>query len=252
MRPTPTIRPHLQGFRTASTFGSLLFCASLCILLLCHAAPASGDQDYMTITFDDKAIDQPIGTGGPANGEPSSIDESLSAIVRSTPFSTPCLEIGNTGNMNFDLAAPVTGGIVAVITDIWFYQNVTCQYYVSLRNSSNQVIDSIFFWGNGIGQIAAYDFVVDNVTYPTGRPTPILMVVDLDARTWSVWIDEVQWVNGQPLFEQISDFKRVLVSAGGSCPEGNRCSIDQIRILDRVPPVPVETLSWGGLRALYR
>ena len=252
MRPTQTVLRSLQACWTARTVGFVLAFGSLCVLLLCLPAPAAGDQDYMTITFDDKAIDQPIGTGGPANGEPSSIDESLSAIVRSSPFSTPCLEIANTGNMNFDLAAPVTGGIVAVITDIWFYQDVSCQYSVALRNSSNQAIASIFFWANGVGEIAAYDFIVDNVTYPTGRPTPILMVVDLDARTWSVWIDEVQWVNGQPLFEEISDFKRVLVGAGGGCPEGNRCSIDQIRILDRVPEVPVKATSWGTLRALYR
>jgi hypothetical protein len=78
------------------------------------------------------------------------------------------------------------------------------------------------------------------------------MAVDLDSRTWSVWIDEVPWAAEEPLFEQIDDFERVHVSAGYGCAEGNRISIDQIRVLDRIPPVATRSTSWGTLRALYR
>jgi hypothetical protein len=210
----------------------------------------------MIVTFDDKTIDEPIGTGGPANGEPSWIDDEIEAIVRSTPFDTPSLEINNLttiGNMGFELPALVNEGIVAVITDLWFYEDSDCWYTFGLYDSYGQPIAQIFFETNGLARITDTNgIVIEDVPYATGLPVPVLMAIDLETRSYSVWIDEVQRVVDRPLGASILDFQRVKVSAGYNCSDGNRFSIDQIRILGRVPPVPVETLSWGRLRALYR
>ncbi len=255
MRPTLPISHPLQAPNLARLFVFVLLFAGICTLSLCAPEAVYGNQEYMTVTFDDKALDQTIGTGGPANGEPSWIDEGLGATVRSTPFGTPCLEFRNltgSGDMGFDLDTPITEGIIALVSDLWFYEESDWAYSLKLRNSYNQQIATIWFQAAGVAKITAMDLEVGDVPYATGRPIPILVVIDLDARTWSVWIDEVQWVDGQPLFEQIEDFQRVIVTAGSGTSEGNRCSIDQIRILDFIPEVPVKTTSWGRLRALYR
>ena len=62
----------------------------------------------------------------------------------------------------------------------------------------------------------------------------------------------MRWVNGQPLHEQITDLRRVMIGAAWGSSDENRVSIDQIRIIDRLPPVPVEPVSWGMVKGLYR
>lgn len=256
MWPTQNADRSLQDPRTARTHRIMVFLGCLCALLLCLPAVGFGNGEYMTVTFDDKAIDQPIGTGGPSNGEPSWIDDGFGAMVRSTPFATPCLEFSNltgSGDMGFDLASPINGGVVAVVADLWLYDGTHGTVALYLRNSSNQQIATIWFMSSSIAKITALGSdEISGITYATGRPLPVLMIVDFDARTWSVWIDQVQWVNAAPLHEQIHDFERVMLGAGWSTSEGNHCALDQIRILDYVPEVPVTTTSWGKVRALYR
>lgn len=43
--------------------------------------------------FDDKPLNQPIGTGGPAVGEPTSVASAIEAVVRQDGFATPSLTI---------------------------------------------------------------------------------------------------------------------------------------------------------------
>jgi hypothetical protein len=235
--------------------GSCRFVAGLCTLLLLPiVATAEGDV-YMTATFDDKAIDEPIGTGGPAVGEPSLL-ENLTAVVRATPFATPCLEISNVtgiGRAKFVLPAAVSEGVVALVTDFWSYEESACENSLVLFNAIGQVVFRLDLAPDRTFQVWDMDgYAVEDVPYATGRPLPVLAVIDLDARTYSLWVDEVQQVSDRPLFSQITDFQRVDLVANYSCPQGNRLSIDQIRILSWAPPVPVEEVSWGRLRAMFR
>jgi hypothetical protein len=256
MWPTQDVERSLQDSRTERARGFVLLLAGLCAMLVCLPAVAFGNQEYMTVTFDDKAIDQPIGTGGPSNGEPSWIEDGFGGIVRSTPFATPCLELSNltgSGEMGFDLASPVNSGVIAVVADLWLYEGTHGTVALYLRNSSNQQIATIWFMIGGVAKITALGSdEISGIPYATGRPLPVLMIVDFNARTWSVWIDQVQWANALPLHAQIHDFNRVMFGAGWSTSEGNHCALDQIRILDYVPEVPVKATSWGKVRALYR
>ena len=43
-----------------------------------------------------------------------------------------------------------------------------------------------------------------------------------------------------------------MVGAGWGSSDENRVSIDRIRIIDRIPPVPVEPVTWNMVKALYR
>jgi len=242
--------------RTTRRFRSLLLAAGVCMLVWCPLSPTRADQSYVTATFDDKTVDQPIGTGGPALGEPTWVDAEIEAIVRATPFETLCLEVRNLtggGNLGFELGGPISEGIVAIIIDLWFYEGTVCNYWLDSYNSSWQQLTKISFNSDGTFYIVdPAGRATEDMPCPTGRALPVLMVFNLDAGTYSVWVDEVQQVNDRPLSVTIYDFQRIMVAAGWDCPEGNRFSMDQIRIIDREPQVPVETPTWGSLRALFR
>jgi hypothetical protein len=229
--------------------------AGLCTLLLLPIVAAAEGDVYMTATFDDKAIDEPIGTGGPAVGEPSLL-ENLTAVVRDTPFATPCLEISGVtgyGRARFVLPAAVSEGVVAVITDFWSYEESSCENSLVLFNAFGQVAFRLDLGPDRTFRVWDMDGnVVEDIPYAMGRPLPVLAVIDLDARTYSLWVDEVQQVSDRPLHSQITDFQSIELAANFSCPQGNRFSIDQVRILSWAPPVPVEDISWGRLRAMFR
>ena len=242
--------------RLGCSLKCLLSAVIICMLFWFLPSPAPGDQSYLTATFDDKTVDQPIGTGGASVGEPVAVQEQAEAIVRSEPFETPCLEFRNVsaaGNVFFELDNPVTEGIVAVIIDLWFYEDSGCNYWLDLYNSSWYNLTKIGFDYDHtfyINDPAGY--AVTDVPHAFGRPLPILMVFNLDAGTYSVWIDEVQQVNERALSVALYDFKHLVVGSGWDCSGANRLSIDQIRIIDHEPQVPVEVPTWGSLRALFR
>lgn len=229
--------------------------AGLCALVLLPSVSAADGEIYMTATFDDKVIDEPIGTGGPAVGEPSSVTN-MTAVVRATPFATPCLEFCNTatyGRARFDLPGVISEGIVALVADVWVHEEVPCQATLILHNDYNQIMTELWLRSDRTLQVWDLNgYVVEDTPYLAGQPLPILFVVDLDADTYSIWVDEEQIVTDRPLHAQIRDFESFELTTSNDCAPGNRFSIDQIRILSWAPPVPAEGLSWGRLRAMFR
>jgi len=230
--------------------------AAVCLLFWSLPSPAPGGQSYLSATFNDKTIDKPIGTGGPALGEPNWVDEEIEAIVRATPFETPSLEIRNltsAGNMGFELDDAVSEGIVAVIIDLWLYKDNPCTTWLDLYNSGWNLLAKVEFESNNTFSIHDADgVVVSGAPFAAGRPLPLLMVLDFDADTYSIWIDAVQQVSERFLNITSPNFRRIIFYAGWDCPEGNHFSIDQVRIIDHEPQVPVEVPTWGRLRALFR
>jgi hypothetical protein len=254
MRPTSISCVSTFNSRFTSRTWLLIF-ATACVCILGMPVPVHAEEAYMNVTFDDKTIDAPIGTGGPAVGEPSSVDQYVTAVVRATPFATPCLEISNTsliGNVEFQLPSNVSEGIMTIITDLWLYPDSGCDYDVAIRNGFNQVLSKITFSASGTASIwDMTGYAAQDIPYATGRAIQVGVVVDLFGRTYSTFIDTVKQVDSRPLHDQITDVRGVRFSAGYGCPEGNRLSVDDVRMLD-YDPVPAWTTSWGKLKAIYR
>jgi ethanolamine ammonia-lyase large subunit len=76
--------------------------------------------------------------------------------------------------------------------------------------------------------------------------------MDFDADTYSVWIDEVQWVADRPMTVSGSNFNIIQIGSGSDCAAENHFSIDQIRVVDTLPQIPTQRTSWGNVRALFR
>jgi hypothetical protein len=223
------------------------------------AGVALADQTYMSVTFDDKPVDQPLGTGGTAVGEATSCDSQIEAIVRATPFDTRSLEIHNTDleanrNIYFGLPdAPVSSGLAVVIADLWFYQTgLGWTPYIEFYDSGWSDLLGIYLMSDGTIRIIDSEIAATVPSYPTGRSLPILVAMDFDADTYSVWIDEVQWVADRPMTVSGSNFNIIQIGSGSDCAAENHFSIDQIRVVDTLPQIPTQRTSWGNVRALFR
>ena len=229
------------------------------LLLGCVVGAALANQTYMEITFDDKAIDQPIGEGGMTVGEPDFVDSRIEAIVRSSPFATPSLEIHSTvstGNPTiwFNYAGSgITSGLVVIIMDLWLYgSGPGWESYWTIYTPNFQNLMEFRFLSDGRIHIdgAGTDAYVPS--YPIGRSFPVLIALDMDTDTFSVWMDETQYVENQPLRLEDREFGAIWFAAGASIADENRVFIDQIRVIDWMSEVPIVETTWGRVRALYR
>jgi hypothetical protein len=228
------------------------------LLLIPALSPCVAQQTYMECTFDDKTIDQPIGTGGATLGEPVWVDASIQATVRSAPFPTPSLELHNTvdepANLGFELAgAQVTAGLVVVSVDLWLQQTGPgWEYTVELYPIAWQRLVFIFVSEDGRIQLidnAGEAAVVDPC--PTGRMLPIVVAMDLDADTYSAWIDEIELVSDRALPNAALGFFRILVKTYRNYGQPSRLSIDRIAVTDYLPDVATVPTTWGRIRTLY-
>ncbi|MFH1144811.1 MAG: hypothetical protein V1774_09735 [Candidatus Eisenbacteria bacterium] len=219
----------------------------------------SATSEYLSATFNDKTIDEPIGTNGPAYGEPDWKHDHIAAIVRATPFTTPCLEISNTspdegGTIAFSLVgAPITDGVVAVIVDLWFDEIAEGRSYTLWVRTPDSMHDYLILQFQDDGLIRVNDAVGfgGNFPYAAGRPFPILIGYDMTAGTYSLWLD------GAVAFTD-RDFSLAAAGIGvvqlatwtGGIPEA-RLWVDQIRVVDFLPPVAAGETSWGQVKALF-
>ncbi len=230
------------------------------ILCLAYALPTFADQTLMEATFDDKAIDQPIGTGGAIVGEPDYVTPEIEAIVRSAPFGTPCLEIHNThATLNrsvwFSLpGASISSGLVVIILDIWLTgSGPGWEPYCEIYNENNQALTYFRFQADGTIAVGSGDGPIYVPSFPVGRHLPVLFAIDMDADTYSAWFDAIECVTDAPLERAGSDLKKIWFLTGSNCDPDNRYSIDKIRVIDWMPDdIAVEPVSWGQIRALYR
>ncbi|MBM3287361.1 MAG: hypothetical protein FJY88_08445 [Candidatus Eisenbacteria bacterium] len=234
------------------------FALPLCMVVVPWASRA--DQTYLSVTFDDKEIDAPLGTGGTAIGEATWIGDKVDAIVRSTPFPTPCLEVHDTDvpyphNLGFELpTASVSTGLVVIIMDLWYEQvGESCQPYIELYPAQWQALLRIRPQNDGT--ITLTDLsgtAAEGIPCPTGRPLPILVAFDMDAGTYSAWLDGSQVVADRAHGNPNRNFYRVLINTSSGTDPDCRFWIDQIRVIDWMPSVPTRATTWGTLRALFR
>jgi hypothetical protein len=104
-----------------------VFLIALVLLVVPGVVPAVEVFTLLDADFDDKTVDEAIGTTGPDAGEPIEVDSHLSAIVRDTPFATRSLEIariidesGSWVSFEFVGSASVDVGNVEMSVDVIF------------------------------------------------------------------------------------------------------------------------------------
>lgn len=150
--------------------------------------------------FNDNLIDEPIGTGGPDFGEPTSLATlALTATVRAGPTGSPSLHIADVddyygGAVRFELFdnVEVTAGVVTMECELWF--DSVDFYYVAVREQGMSTASFLSLYFNSYGGISFADTNPGEQvgSYGAGRVVSLRLVFRVSAGTYDVWVDDTR------------------------------------------------------------
>jgi hypothetical protein len=232
------------------------------VLVTCASRPAGAGQDYLQANFNDKTIDEQIGTGGPTLGEPVSVNfGNIDAIVDDTPFATPCLALfdlsdccGGEARFEFLDEAEIGAGPLVVSAQVWIPNYLEAGYTLGLRErgtAAHTFVDLHFASNGSIGCSDAGGFVGEIAPYLTGQIISVRVVLDMTAGTYDVWIDDVLWVDDQPHDVVGVAVGALVLTCMHDAGIGDFFYVDNLFVGD-YDPTPTTPASWGSVKGLYR
>lgn len=235
------------------------------IALILLAGTSMAEQVYLEANFNDKMIDDPIGTGGADLGEPVDVDtDHLSAIVRDGPMGSPSLEIADagdftTGYVDFEFIGnqEITTGLVYIAADLWFdtaLDGEEAKVRVYEQGSRSNRFTEMGFQTDG--DVWLHYGASSNAgiigTFTTGEPFRVIQEFDMDAGTFSVWLD------GELVLEDLvhgvtgDGVGSVIFGVHYDEDTDGHYYVDAIKVADTFEAIPVEEQSWGRIKAGYR
>lgn len=234
-----------------------------CLSLGISVSTGIAEQTYLVATFNDKTADVPIGTGGAAVGEPISVDPLITAFVRSAPFPSRSLEIQDNdtfsaGSLRFEFlnGVEVSSGLVVILADLYFFEfSEGWQFTLYVREaqfSSESFLTARFLLDGNITANDKNSSLGVIGSYQTGQPLSVILAYNMDAGTYDIYLDGVQVVADEPHGVTDRGIGSVLFGCDSDADLAGKFAIDQIRVLDYLPPVAVEPATWGRIKALYR
>ncbi|MBM3286851.1 MAG: T9SS type A sorting domain-containing protein [Candidatus Eisenbacteria bacterium] len=153
---------------------------------------------HLRANFNYKPIDMPVGVGGPEVGEPVFVSPIvITAMIRDEPTYTPSLEICDIDEyaaghalFGFLYDAEVLSGVLVIAAELRF--GVVDEYWFSVREhggAAEEFTDLFFSSSALIGLVDGSGHVEWLCPYVSGRSIPIMIIHNLDAGTFDVWID---------------------------------------------------------------
>jgi len=237
------------------THGSRLLAAAA--LLALAAAPAAAET-LLSADFTGLTPGQPLGSGGPAVGEPVSISNCV-ATVRDAPFPSTCLEIDDetafgTGGATFEFLddAEVTAGGVEISAKFWFAEDN--RYYFYVRENGGAASSFLTMYLQEGGAIVANDQVGSLGVvgqFTTGRVYELRLVFDQDARTYDLWWDGTRTVSDRAHGVADRGVGSVLMGIDHDSDLGGLLYVDDL-LVQSGPVTAAEDGSWSGIKAAWR
>jgi hypothetical protein len=237
--------------RTARVVLLGLFCVGL------THGPALPDTLYLEATFDDKTPDQPIGLGGADVGEPFEVYAEVTAIVRTGPMPTPCLEIADASTefagsalFRFLGDAEITDGIVTISAEFWFPAFDEFYFHVTDEGQPNRSLAAINFEADGTVEL--YDLGTPEVvgTYELDGVFLLTLTFDMDAGTFDLEL------GGEPVFAdrphgvESAAVERLAFGVSSDPDQDGLFYVDTISV--RGTPTPAAKTTWGRIKGLLR
>jgi hypothetical protein len=233
-------------------------------ILVCLIGPpaAHAQTTLLMADFDAKPIDAPIGTGGAAVGEPVYVSVAIEAVVRDTPLPTPCLEIADrddyyAGHVDFEFLddAEIYAGHLTMSCNLWFAADPSGEgYTVMFRERGSAAFNFLTLNFAGNGEVWCYDTDSHSpvlAVYETGRPVLLTVSFDMDAGTYTIWLDEVGIVWDESFGIVGSGIGSVLIGCTNDANLVGTLYVDDILVTDEAPvsavgprkPAPPATLA---------
>lgn len=175
------------------------------LILACWSMAASAQVTLLAADFNDKALDQPIGTGGAVVGEPAQIESTLSAIVRNDVMPGKSLAIDwlnhgtSAGSVRFQWIDGIEVSHGQVTIAFTLTPSAGGGYHAYLRESelSRQGFGTLRFTSSGTvwSDDKAGSILLNGITWSPNESYLVEWVHDLDAATHDLSI------NGTPYFQ---------------------------------------------------
>ena len=156
--------------------------------------------------FNDQALDEQIGTGGAAAGQPLSLDAALIAEVRNGLFPTPALALEQTTNLTASSALfelldfrEITQGELRISVRV-LPPAVNDSFSVSFRErgSSAERFGGLNFLANGDIQTSDQNGLLVFATYSPGVEQQFEYRFHMDSRTYDIYVDRMLKVANRP------------------------------------------------------
>jgi hypothetical protein len=221
--------------------------AAIALLALLPMSATAGESVLLDAHFDDKAPDQPIGTGGAAVGEPVSVDSQLNAIVRREPGSDDNQELelsvgpidpALSARFGFLDSAEILDGVVSIRGEVILDGADTfsiANIYVRERVTSASAFANLRLRNSGTLSLSGSG--IDEQNWPNqvlleGR-NEIELQFDMDAGRYWLWFNDQQMGPPEGYAHGISTrgIGAVVVGLAGSIFDPRRIRLDSLQVV---------------------
>jgi len=238
------------------------FLLAVIMLMPCTLLANSG-MVFLEANFDDKPIDEPIGTGGPVFGEPVSVGWAIKAVVRDAPMTTPCLEIKDNDNYSagaarfeFRESLEITHGLVIISATLRFETlgpGHSFFIYVREQGSSAQSFTNIRFQSTGDVRVDDENGSAGVIgTYPVGRSYPVSIAFDMDSGTYDIYLDGVLTLVNKAHGISSRGVGAALFGCSHDPDVEGTFYVDDIFVTNDHSTVETQSATWEKVKSLYR
>lgn len=223
---------------------------ALLAVVLCWSMTAGAQELLLAADFDDKPLDQPIGTGGAALGEPVSVPPRMDAVVRDDVMPGKALAISwNTPGTGASYARFQWTDDMEIRTgtvSIWLRvtpgmapaEDWVGGYPVNLREagSSAKNFGTLYFTRTKTASVSDATggpaILLSGFTWSPGESYLIEWVYDMDAGTYNLSIDGQPYISNRPHNVDMGDrgLGALLVGIGSSSHPDSRIDVDDILV----------------------
>lgn len=209
------------------------------ILLACWQVTWAEPLVVLAADFENQGLNQPIGVGGAALGQPVFVPAQLSAIIREGAMPTRSLALAwadgglpVTHTIKFEFLDDLefTNGELVIEFDI--QPEIMSRYVVGLRehDGASRNFGTIVLQDNGDIRAGDSSTVLADVTYSAGEVLSVRWVHDLSARSHSLQIKGVEVLSQRPHLFSDRGIGRMLFSLQANTPDDSVLHIDNIRV----------------------
>lgn len=225
-----------------------------------RAAATSLRDTVLSCDFDEKPLNQVIGTGGPSVNEPVDLD-GIAATVRAAPLATRCLEIADTWGSGFRAVrfefldgVEVTSGVFEVSMTLQF--EVRDFYHISLRPQETSTPRALYLLFTGPGNIYFLDLDTSSSatigSYSTGVDYELRITMDLDARTYDVQLGSELLLHDEGLGDSPVAIGSLWMEIANDPDSEGTMYVDDVVVSATAVPTAMEPTTWSALKARWR
>lgn len=233
----------------------------LAALTLAVPAAAGGPEILLSANFDDKPVGLPIGTGGAAVGEPTSVTSTITAIVRDWPTATPSLKVNDddlsdAGFVRFMFLEDraVDTGTLTIQTSVWFQAFEEYSFEVQRAASpANRFLVELSFGSTGTVRYRDRDTLTytELGSYELGRMIPLVITFDLEAELYDIELDGLLILNDEPPGLTTYQIQALRFGMPSDEDDDGEFSLEDLLVVWQGPSA-VDAGTWAAIKALYR